>query len=295
MINLHHIDLHMHSTVSDGTETPLELLELVRQHKLELFALTDHDSIKGSEMLLSEYEKEAAGGGEPQPLFLPGIELSCKDGGGKYHILGYAYDPHHESIRSIMDKGHDLRMRKLQGRLDFLRDTYGFSFSDEDIAALKTLDNPGKPHIGNLMVRYGYAPTRTDAIREYIDKAKLKFGHITPEEGITAILESGGVPVLAHPSYGAGDDIIVGEEMEMRIRHLLDMGIQGLEAYYSGFTPKLENELLGYADRYGLYVTAGSDYHGSNKLIKLGQTNLQDAEEPAEGLFRFLDRVLGGA
>ena len=150
------------------------------------------------------------------------------------------------------------------------------------------MDNPGKPHIGNLMVKYGYAETKEQAIREYINKLHFKGEYVRPEEAIRGILASGGIPVLAHPTYGSGDQLILGEDMDRRLRRLMDFGLMGVEAFYSGFTEKIRGELLGFAERYGLYVTAGSDYHGTNKLIELGDTGLQSDTEWPFGLRRFL-------
>ena len=112
-----------------------------------------------------------------------------------------------------------------------------------------------------------------------------------PQEAIEGILKSGGIPVLAHPSYGDGDQLIIGEEMEQRLLRLMDFGLKGLEAFYSGFTPKIQSETLLLAQRYDLYVTAGSDYHGINKMIDLGWTNLEDLSEAPPGLLRFLEDV----
>ena len=282
MINANKMDLHMHSTVSDGTDTPEEILARVRQTGLELFALSDHDAIKGCARI-----RGARREGDPQ--FLNGVEFSCKDEEGKYHILGYGYDPDSEAIQAVVNLGHSLRMKKVTARLDFIRTRFGFAFPEEEIRALLALDNPGKPHIGNLMVRHGYASTKDEAIRNYIDKLRLPNEYIRPEEAIEGILQSGGIPVLAHPAYGSGDQLILGEEMDSRIRRLMDFGLPGLEAYYSGFTDKLRRQILSFAERYGLYVTAGSDYHGANKLVQLGDTGLADAAEYPAGLLRFLD------
>lgn len=94
--------------------------------------------------------------------------------------------------------------------------------------------------------------------------------------------------MLAHPTYGSGDQLILGEDMDRRLRRLMNFGLMGVEAFYSGFTEKIRGELLGFAERYGLYVTAGSDYHGTNKLIELGDTGLQSDTEWPFGLRRFL-------
>ncbi len=278
------IDLHMHSSVSDGTDTPAQILEKVKQAGIGLFSLTDHDAIKGSREIMTMLR-------EGDPAFIPGVEFSCQDDQGKYHILGLAYDPAAVSIQAVVDLGHEYRMRKVRGRMAKLTEEFGLVFPEEEVVKLLNYDNPGKPHIGNLMVKLGYAESKEQAIREIINKVHFRGEYVRPEEAIRGILDAGGIPVLAHPSYGSGDQLIFGEEMEERIQRLIGFGLQGLEVFYSGFTPRIRKELLTYADRYGLYITAGSDYHGRNKLIAMGDTGLAGQEFP-EGLQRFLDKVL---
>ena len=275
------MDLHMHSSVSDGTDTPAELLERVRAAGLRLFSVTDHDDIKGCRIILNQLQAQ-------DPHFLTGVEFSCRDELGQYHVLGYRYDPEAPAIRQVVQTGHSYRMFKLQARLDALQREYGIVFPEEDVAALRAMDNPGKPHIGNLMVKYGYAPDRNTAIGDMINKMHVPEKHVRPEEAIRGILDAGGIPVLAHPSYGNGDQIIVGEEMDARLRRLTAFGLQGVEAFYSGFSKKLRDEMLDFAARYGLYVTAGSDYHGKNKLIEIGDTGLHPDACWPDGLVRFL-------
>ena len=279
------IDLHMHSTVSDGTDTPAEILDNVRNAGLELFSLTDHDAVKGCGMIMELLS-------EGDPSFITGVEFSCKDEDGKYHILGYAYDPEASAINDVVNLGHTYRINKVRARLDFLRSEFGFSFPKEEIEQLFAMENPGKPHIGNMMVRHGYAPSKEEAIKQYINKLRFHSEYVRPEQAIHGILASGGIPVLAHPFYGNGDQLILGEEMEERLKKLMDMGLKGVEAFYSGFTAKLTKQMLKYAEEYGLYVTAGSDYHGKNKMIPLGDTGLADAEEIPEGMRRFFGAVL---
>ena len=278
------IDLHMHTTISDGTDTPADLLDTVEKAGITVFSATDHDAIKGSVMLrdLCRSRKET---------FIPGVEFSCRDGEGRYHILGYGYDPGAEEINRVVETGHNYRMTKVRKRLDFLKTEFGLRFSEEDINGLLKLDNPGKPHIGNLMVKYGYAKTKEEAIRSYINKVKIRSGYIRPEEAIEGILKSGGVPVLAHPTYGSGDQLILGDEMEERVRRLIGFGLRGLEAFYSGFTPKITGGLLKLADKYDLYVTAGSDYHGTNKLVVPGETGLEETDSIPDKLKSFLKAV----
>ena len=280
------IDLHMHTTVSDGTDSPEEIIQRVKAAAIDMFSITDHDAIKGC-IVVRSLLKEAG------LSFIPGVEFSCKDENGKYHILGYGYDPQSDAIKEVIDIGHTYRISKLKKRIDFLKKEYGFSFSDEDLSALYKLDNPGKPHIGNLMVKYGYAPSKEIAIQTYVDKFHAGSEYVRPEQAIKGILAAGGVPVLAHPSYGRGDELILSSEMELRLKRLISFGLEGVEAFYSGFTPKLEEEILSFAEKFGLYVTAGSDYHGKNKLVQLGDTNLSSDAPYPTGLKRFLERVLG--
>ena len=279
------IDLHMHSAVSDGTDTPEEIIGRVKEAGIGLFALSDHDAVKGCARV-----RACLAPGDP--LFINGAEFSCKDEKGKYHVLGYGYDDKSPAILDLVALGHGYRMSKVKKRLDFLKREFGFTFSDEDLKALFSLDNPGKPHIGNLMVKYGYAASKEEAIDVYIDKFHAGSEYVRPEEAVRAILEAGGVPVLAHPSYGRGDDLILGDAMEERLRHLMDFGLQGVEAFYSGFTKKIRDEVLSFAERFDLFVTAGSDYHGANKLVRLGDTGLPSPEEYPRGLVRFLRRVI---
>ena len=278
------IDLHMHSTVSDGTDTPEELLALVRDAGITLFSLTDHDAVKGS-LLIRRKRKES------DPLFLTGVEFSCRDEQGKYHILGYGYDPEAASVKEMIAKGHGIRMNKVRGRIRKLKEQFGIELPEDEVKSLLLLDNPGKPHIGNLMVRLGFVKTKEEAMEGYLNRIHLHNEYIRPEEAIRAIIGGGGIPVLAHPSYGSGSEIITGEEMDGRLRRLIGFGLQGVEAFYSGFTGKLIGEMLSFADRYGLMVTAGSDYHGKNKLVQLGDTNLSTTEEYPDGLKRFLEEA----
>ena len=279
------IDLHMHTTVSDGTDTPEEIIKNVRDKGIQLFSVTDHDSVKGCGVIRSHLK-------EGDPMFINGAEFSCKDEEGKYHILGYCYDPDSKAIRDLVELGHRYRINKVKKRLIFLRNEFGFHFPDKYIDKLFSLDNPGKPHIGNLMVKLGYAESKEQAIKQFIDKVKFKTEYVRPEEAIMGIIDGGGIPVLAHPSYGSGDQIVMGEEMDKRLLRLMDYGLKGVEAFYSGFSKRLTEEILGFADKYDLYVTAGSDYHGKNKLVELGDTGYIDEFDTPKGLQRFIGDVI---
>ena len=281
-----HIDLHMHSTASDGTDSPEEILEKVGRSGIDLFALTDHDTVKGC-AIVQEALKDTS------PRFIPGVEFSCRDEGGKYHILGYGFDPGSEDILNTIEAGHAIRIHKLGKRLDLLKRQFGIGFSREEVDSLYAKNTPGKPHIAKLMILNGYVSSIDEAFDRYLEKLDVPDENLRPEAAIAGILAGGGIPVLAHPSYGDGDQLIMGEAMEERLLHLLPMGLMGLEGYYSGFTEKMQEEILGFARKYDLYVTAGSDYHGTNKLVRLGETGLEEVSDGADGLKRFLEKITG--
>lgn len=278
-------DFHIHTTVSDGTDTPEELVSKIKDMGLEAFSVTDHDAVLGCKRVADVLTGS-------DPMFLTGVEFNSRDEDGKYHILGYGYDPDSQSIQKIVNYGHDFRMRKLTGRLEFLEKEYGFTFSTEEVNGLRALDNPGKPHIANLMVSRGYAANKEEAIRKYIDNAHFSAkDYIRPETVIEGILGAGGIPVLAHPVYGSGDELIIGEELDARVRKLMSYGLLGLEGFYSGFTKVLGDEVLGLARKYDLLVSAGSDYHGRNKLVELGDTTITDSTEIPKEMNAFLERI----
>ena len=276
----------MHTTVSDGTDTPEQILEKVRLEGITIFAVTDHDDIKGCRRIM-----DAGVAGDPK--FITGVEFNSRDKSGKYHILGYGYDPEAPSINRLVQAGHGYRMNKVRGRIEGLKEKYGFDFPPEEIEALIALDNPGKPHIANLMVKYGYAMSKEDGIDNYLNTLKIKAEYLDPETAIKGIKEAGGIPVLAHPSYGSGDELIIGDELTGRIQRLKSYGLEGVEAFYSGFTDVLRDEVLAIAERENLYVTAGSDYHGKNKMVLLGDNGLDGYGKMPESMTRFLERCMG--
>lgn len=277
------VDLHMHTNVSDGTDTPKELLSRVRAANIDVFSVTDHDAIAACTQINALLRPD-------DPHFLFGVEFSCKDEHGKYHILGYGYDPNASSIRTIVDIGHANRMKKLDLRLQYLKEDHAICFPDADVEALHMLSNPGKPHLAKLMVKYGLAETITSAFHTVLNHLNVPDYYTRPEDAIRGILDAGGVPVLAHPCFGDGDQMILGAELEARIRRLMRFGLSGLEGCYSGYTETLQKQVLALAEAFDLYVTAGSDYHGSNKLIPLADTELSPNVPLPRGLERFLKK-----
>ena len=184
MVELPKIDLHMHSSISDGSDDPAELVLRVREAGLDMFSVTDHDAIEGCRRTMEALEPG-------DPFFIPGVEFACKDEEGKYHILGYAYDIDSESINATVEKGHSIRLKKLEARLEFLKERFGFVFPDREIKALHALSNPGKPHLGNLMVKYKFARSKEEAIRDFINKKRFTSQYLSPKDAIEGILAAG--------------------------------------------------------------------------------------------------------
>ena len=282
--NVHISDLHMHSTCSDGTDTPNELIARVRDKGIPLFSLTDHDSISGCSMIRDSLQDQ-------DPHFVAGVEFSCKDENGEYHILGYGYNLDSPHIKRLTVFSHQNRMKKVHMRIDYLKEKFGISFPENEISKLFSLDNPGKPHIGNLMVKYGFAPTKDLAIETFLNHMKLPSQHLAPDKAIIGILASGGIPVLAHPVFGSGKELITGDELVKRIERLMEYGLKGVESFYSGFSDEQTAEVLSIAGKHNLYVTAGSDYHGKNKKVPLGDNGMQAYADLPEGFIRFLKDV----
>lgn len=275
-------DLHLHSTWSDGTDSPGELRKKVSEAGIGFFAITDHDEFRGCRELLLQPKDEAG------PVFITGAEFSCRDEEGKYHILCYAYDTQSPAMQGLMDTVHGIRLKKAANRMSFLKNTYGFEFTVREIEALMRRHNPGKPHIARLMMKHGYAGSIPEAITKYINHYHGPERRIRPEEAIEAALAAGGIPVLAHGPFGDGEQDLGAEEMEARVLRLKAAGLLGVEAYYSGFDEARRDMMLDLADRHGLLVTAGSDYHGKIKAVALGDTGPGSPEEKAARLAEFI-------
>lgn len=264
---IHNPDLHMHSIFSDGTDTLPELISGVRAAGIDAFSLTDHDCLDGCRMM-----QEILQPGDP--LFINGVELSCEDESGKYHILGYGYHPEKPSLQQAVEYTHALRREKAQNRMQYL-ESMGFRFTDAEKAKLFSLKNPGKPHFAQLLMQKGYLPDKTAAFAA-VSGYHGSEEKLTPQAAITAILRSDGIPVLAHGVLADGSQKLTSEEIRSRVGNLKKMGLMGLECFYSGFTGHQQETMLHLAEEYDLLVTAGSDYHGKNKRVILGQTNVEN-------------------
>ena len=280
-------DLHMHSTVSDGTDSPEEILNLVKKKGFDCFSLTDHDDCSGCREIRKVLDDSIR--------FINGIEFSCTDEKGKYHILGYGFQLESKVLNDVIKKGHGFRVYKFLERVNFLHDELGIILPEERIDQLMLLNNPGSPHIGQLMVEFGYAKSIDDAIKNYIKKKKFKSYYLKPHEAIEGILAAGGIPVLAHPVFGNGSQNIRGEELEERVIRLREMGLKGLEGFYSKYDDSMREEVQGLAAKYQMYVTVGSDYHGTIKTVSLGDTGFDSGKEIPEGMRRFFADIGDGS
>ena len=261
-------DLHIHTTASDGSDSPAELAR--RLGGLKLFSVTDHDTIDGA---LAMEPLVPAGIG-----YIRGVEFSCVFPGGKCHILGYGYDPANPVFRSALQEGAQLRQEKLRRRLAHLQERFGIAFTEAELHWLHSLSSPGKPHLGRLLLNRGLAPDLNSAIRTYLSGVPGR-DRIEAKTAIEAIRAAGGIAVWAHPLGGEGEKRLTRAEMEARLEILTGLGIQGLECRYSRYSNADEALLLGFARSHGLLVTGGSDYHGSNKKgIELGQLGAEHGD-----------------
>ena len=263
-------DLHIHTTASDGSDTPAQLAERVREAGLELFSVTDHDNIAGA---LAMEALIPAGVG-----YIRGVEFSCVSPGGRCHILGYGYDPAHPRFRAALEEGARLRREKLERRIEHLRQKFGVDLTDEELSWLHSRKSPGKPHLGKLLLARELAPDLNSAIQAYLSGVPGR-DRIDAKTAIEGIRASGGIAVWAHPLGGEGEQRLTEAEFEAQLAVLMAGGIQGLECRYSRYSSAESELLLRSARTHGLIVTGGSDYHGTNKQgIRLGDLGTEPGD-----------------
>ena len=279
------IDLHTHSIASDGTLTPRELVLLAKKEGLKALALTDHDTIDG---LKEAYETAK----EVNLPFLCGVEISIKfDGPGHFHLLGYFLTPEIKTLDETLSELKKARKRRNESMIEKLR-SLGIEITMEELSAIAQ-GEIGRPHFARLLLEKGVVKSMEEAFEKYLKKgapAYVPKALLTPDEGIRRILESKGVPVLAHPVTLKLDEKALKEYLEK----LKELGLRGVEVYYSEHNKYFTNFLLSQASRLGLLVTGGSDFHGANKPdIKLGRGfgNLQVPYECFVKLKEALEKV----
>ena len=265
---MNNIDLHVHTTASDGTCSPAEVVALAKEKGLTAIAVTDHDGVGG-------YREAAGIGDELGVEVVPGIEISTKfitdkvqNKGYAVHILGYYIDVDSPELTPVLEwvvRDRDERNRKMVElmRADGLPITY--EYMQQRFGEIV-----GRPHFAEYLVEQGLASSVQDAFDKYVEKGRkywLPRQFLSIERSIEIIALAGGVPVLAHPFQYKRDDA----GLRQLIEHCIDSGLKGMECRYSGYTEEMSGYLEALADEYHLLKTGGSDFHGSNKpAISLG-------------------------
>lgn len=262
-------DLHIHSNCSDGSDSVLELVKNIQKAGLNIFALTDHDTVEGC----SEISKLVLDGIK----FIPSVELTCKAGSIKCHILGYNCDYTNQTLLNLIKKGKILRRKKLETRIEYLKDVWNIELNKNELDWLYSRKSVVKTHIANVLVKRGLAPDNLSAMQKYLDGCKAGDTRFTGEEAINAIIKSGGIPVWAHPLGGEGEKHFSKDEFLPKLDEMLSFGIKGLECYYSRYTITETEFLIDCAEKHGLLISGGSDYHGNNKNnIEIGRLNVEN-------------------
>ena len=285
MDNLSKVDLHLHTTASDGSDTPTELLKKARDCGLDVISITDHDTLLG---LLEALKSEKCG-----LKIITGIEFSTHANvaeGFDCHILGYGFEPDSEAILAAIEHGRQMRFAKLEARIAYLREKFGISLTDEEISELRSLNSVARPHLARALVKRSLAASIGEAIDKYLKGDNFPDDRIDSKEAIDAIHEAGGVAVYAHPLGGEREKRLTPCEVYERISTLKELGIDGIEAYYSRYDSSDEDVLLDIAKRLNLCVSAGSDYHGENKTVRLADLS-NDGREVRLGQVTVINNV----
>jgi predicted metal-dependent phosphoesterase TrpH len=271
------IDLHTHSTASDGTMEPGELVKYAKSRGLAAIALTDHDTVEG---IKEAYEEGLRIGFE----VVPGLEISV-DFEPEMHILGYFFG---NSYLDIEDTLICLRKSREERNPEIIKklNDMGFDINMEEVSKIAARGVVGRAHIAKVLVDKGYVGSVGEAFDKFLSSGRpafVKRDKFTPEQGINEIIRAGGIPVLAHPIY-LGRSYA---ELDSLFYELKIMGLKGIEAYYVDNTPQDTENMVKLAHKHGLLITGGSDFHGTFKSdieIGVGYGNLDISYELLERL-----------
>jgi len=243
------VDLHLHTTESDGRLTPADLVKLVAKRGLKTVAVTDHDVTTGLELAweaAAEY---------PWLNIIPGIELSTDIPGGEIHILGYHINYKDTYLQSRLERFQASRIGRAQEMVRLLA-TLGMHLEWERVKEIAGPGSIGRPHIAQAMVEKGYVSLPREAFDKYLGRngpAYAEREKQTPEEAVQLILRVGGIPVLAHPTHV--------DDLELALSTLKDAGLEGMEVYYAEYDQDTIERLARIAQRHNLLPCGGSDYH----------------------------------
>ncbi len=254
-------DLHAHSTVSDGTEAPADLVRSARKAGLDVVALTDHDSTAG-------WAEAAATARDTGVNLIPGMELSTRRGWASVHLLGYLFDPDDAALRAETDRIRIDRTSRAERMVERIGHDYELVW-DDVLAQTVPGTTIGRPHIADALVAKGHVRDRGEAFASILHwRTGYYQPHYAPDPlvGVQLVVAAGGLPVLAHPAVSE-ERIIPEDEMA----ELVDAGLFGLEVHHRDNSPAGARVLLGYAKRFGLAITGSSDYHGDGKPNRLGE------------------------
>lgn len=261
-------DLHLHSNYSDGSDDINSLLEKVINSGIKIFALTDHDTVAGCNELANT---------TPAGIkFIPGVELTCCSEGLNCHILGYYCDYNNPKLLNLIEKGKLLRRKKLDTRIQYLKDVHNITLTPEETKWLYERTSVVKTHIANILVNRGLANDNVSAMKKYLDDCKTGKTKFDIQEAIDAINSSGGIPVWAHPLGGEGEIHDTQKDFLPKLEIMKKYGIKGLECYYSRYNEQETRFLIDCANANNLLISGGSDYHGTNKDIPIGRLNAND-------------------
>lgn len=253
------IDLHTHSTYSDGTFSVKELIDRAHEKELAAIALTDHDTVDGIDEAI-----EYAASKYPDLEVVPGVELSTEGEGREVHIVGLYIDNHDKEFVSGLKDFIDSRIVRNKKMCKKLTEEAGIPISYEELTKEFPDTVITRAHYAKFMVDRGYVNSRAEVFDRYIgDHCPYYVGRekITPEDAIRSILKAKGVPVFAHPILCRfGDD-----RLDAFVGKLKEAGLVGIEAIYSTYELRDERQIKELAKKYDLLVSGGSDFHGANK------------------------------
>lgn len=262
-------DLHVHSDFSDGSDNICELIENIKSSGIKIFSLTDHDTISGHFAIKDIIPKDIQ--------YIRGIELTCQTGDIKCHILGYNYNPFDKNLDELIAKGKRLRQIKLEKRIKYLKEVWGIELTKEELNWLYSRKSVVKTHLANILVKRNLAENNVSAMKKYLDGCKTGNTKFEAEEAVDTLLKSGAIPIWAHPLGGEGERHISEKEFIAQLKIMKNIGIKGLECYYSRYSTVEQEFLTKCANENDLLISGGSDYHGRNKEnISLGKLNTEN-------------------
>ena len=256
------IDLHTHSSVSDGTETPAELVRAAARAGLDVVALTDHDTTAG-------WARASEAAGVEGVRLVPGMEVSCGHQGVSVHLLSYLHDPAAPGLLEEVVRARESRLTRAEAMVDLLSYDVDLTWDDvlRHVADGATV---GRPHIADALVSLGIVADREEAFSGLLSsRGPYYVRHYAPRpvEVVRLVREAGGVPVMAHPLAHRRGTVVDDET----IVQLADAGLVGLEVWHRDNDDAAREHLLGLARELDLLVTGASDYHGTGKPNLLGE------------------------